>query len=233
MSLRFGILQQSGFTPYTDTYTTAGTYNTNVPAGCTQIVSKCWGVGGTGGGILANTAGHRGGGAGAQCVIKTVINPTVGHAIQIVVGAAKAGTSGDAGSGNDSYVSINSSVVCRAKGGAGASGSTGGLGSTVNGVGDTIYKGGNGANGGVNYSGGGGEGASDSGNGNNASTYNAGSGTSGADGGAGFQDSTWNGGRNGSSPGGGGSGAIATDNSIPVAFTGGGSPAGKIVISYS
>ncbi|OFY37437.1 MAG: hypothetical protein A2W91_15100 [Bacteroidetes bacterium GWF2_38_335] len=185
-------------------YTTNSTFT--VPAGVSQIQVECWGGGGAGGAGGGSNAQGGGGGAGGQYV-KSLIAVSSGSTYNVNVGTG--GTTASA-NGNDSWFLSNSTIL--AKGGQGgtayAGGAAGGVGSTTNGIGDLIYRGGNGANGGAGLSGGGGGGAGSGGNGGNASGITSGTGTAvnGGNGGAGTIANSANGGA-GSIYGGGGGGA--------------------------
>jgi hypothetical protein len=156
-------------------YTSGSSYIINYPDFPVRTEIHCYGGGGAGGGI-SSAMGGKGGGSGGQYSYKNITNMAGILAFRITVGAVKTGTSGNAGAGNDTFVeSYNGTTyteVCRAKGGAGAVGETGGMGATSGGMGDTIYAGGNGADGVddlYTYSGGGGGGAGIIGAGGNAS----------------------------------------------------------------
>lgn len=213
-------------------YTTSGTYTDTIPSNCSTILIECWGGGGAGAGSLVAVSA-RAGAAGGQYAKRTISNPTSGQAISITVAGTKTGTTGNAGSGNDSYVSINSVEQCRAKGGAGATTNTGGLGSTTNGIGDTVYAGGSGAIGSdLAYSGGGGSGANSDRTGQNAVTYIGGNSTrDGGDGGNGglYVESVDNNGVTGIVPGGGGGGAMCGLTSA----IGGNGASGTVKITYT
>ena len=106
-------LGYSAFTPSLAAYTTIGTTNLTVPAGCTQIEMIIAAGGGSGGGIDtgigANINVHAGGGGGAGGVIEQTVNVTAGQSITIVVGAG--GTSGSATNNPDLWQNGSSSSV--------------------------------------------------------------------------------------------------------------------------
>lgn len=94
LSLPVNMLQFAGlsaFTPFLAAYTTIGTTNLTVPAGCTQIEMIIAAGGGSGGGIDtrsgANSNVHAGGGGGGGGVRTLTANVTAGQSITIVVGA--------------------------------------------------------------------------------------------------------------------------------------------------
>lgn len=92
-------LGKSAFSPFLAAYTTVGTTNLTVPAGCTQIEMIIAGGGGAGGGTdTGSGAGnrlHAGGGGGGGGVVNQTISVTAGQSITVVVGAG-----GSAGAGN-------------------------------------------------------------------------------------------------------------------------------------
>jgi hypothetical protein len=215
--------------PQTNTYTTSGTWV--CPAGVTSVQVEAWGGGGAGGGTTTDSTSKGGGGAGGQYAIKQNITVTQGNSYPYVVGAARAGTTGNGLAGNDS--TFNTDVVV-AKGGAGGlayqNGGTAGLGSTANGVGDTVYAGGNGSNGAASSTGGaGGGGAGSGGEGGNASGNTAGTGTAvdGGNGGAGR--TTVGAGNAGTAAGGGGGGGYTTTTTNRNGGTG---ARGQVKITY-
>jgi len=235
MSLIFGILQQPNFTPYSTVYSTPGIFNTTIPSGCTQLIIECWGGGGAGAGIPANTQGNEGGGAAGQYVAKTISSPTVGHTIDIQVAAIRYGTAGSAAHGNSSIVSINSIDICIASGGQSADGAAKGTGSYINGIGDVVYKGGDGANGDPSiYSGGGGGSPIETQNGNSASATTGGASLGGysGKGGDGYSSDYWAG-QGGANYGAGGSGAFTADASISESFVGGYGAQGLVKLSFN
>jgi hypothetical protein len=104
---------KSAFTPSLAAYTTIGTTNLTVPAGCTQIEMIIAAGGGSGGGIDtgigANVNVHAGGGGGGGGVRTLTANVTAGQSITIVVGAG--GDSGDATNNPDLWQSGSNSSV--------------------------------------------------------------------------------------------------------------------------
>jgi len=204
------------------TFTANGTFN--VPAGVYTIVVECWGGGGAGGGTTTNSASRGGGGAGGQYARKQ-FSVVPYQAITVTVGGTKAGGTGDGGAGNDTWFSSNDSNGCVAKGGAGGqahqNGAAKGSGSTTNGVGDIVQKGGDGSAGGTGTTGGaGGGGAGSTGDGGNAAGNTQGTGTAsnGGDGGAGR--STVGNGNPGNNYGGGGSSGYTTSSTDRTGGTG-------------
>ena len=92
---------KSAFTANLQAYTTVGTTNVTVPAGCTAIEFMVLGGGGAGGGIDTGSganAGYHcgGGGGGGGMYVSSNLAVTAGQTITLVVGAAgSAGTGGD------------------------------------------------------------------------------------------------------------------------------------------
>ncbi|CAK0772317.1 MSHA biogenesis protein MshQ [Gammaproteobacteria bacterium] len=216
----------------TDSFSSPGNFSWTAPAGVTSATVEAWGGGGAGGGATGNPA-KGGGGAGGQYASK-VVTVIPGTAYSVVVGVGGTGSTGNGTAGGDS--GFAGSVVV-AKGGAGGggaasnnSGGAGGTGSTLNGVGDTVYAGGNGSNGvstGTGGAGGGGAGSTNAGG--NASGNTAGTGTAngGGNGGAGLTSSGT--GNTGITAGGGGGGGYATSSTNRNGGSGG---SGQVKITY-
>lgn len=232
MRLIKGVLSTSaGATTYTVTRVFTNSVNTRVPANCTSVKFICYGGGGAGAGTTTTT--YKGGGAGGQCAIKTVTSPTADQTLLMAVAVARSGNTGNPAAGNDSYIILNGSEVCRAKGGGSGSNANGGSGSIAGSVGDTIYYGGNGFTA-TSVGGGGGGAAGNGGAGTNATSgtgsagYNDGSNPSGLGGngaavtGAGSPGTTW---------GGGGGGALRTSGTST--YVGGTGAAGAIIVEYT
>ncbi len=154
-------------------YDQPGTYTYVVPAGVDELVVECWGAGGGGSAAIgmagADPAPGAGGGGGAFA--HNVIKVTQGQSFTIIVGAGGAtGTNpytlgdGDGRRGGSSSVSNSSGTLVIAEGGRGATfvklkegGSKGGVGGRfLNCTGSVIHIGGDGADAGADYSGGGG-----------------------------------------------------------------------------
>lgn len=114
-------------------YLIAGTFTFTIPDGVTSISAVCIGGGGGGGGYNAYCAGGGGGGLAYKNNIPVQPNTI----ITIVVGAGGVST----GNGGNSSISINGNVVVSGFGGTAGSASDGVGGS---GIGDTVFKGGNG-----------------------------------------------------------------------------------------
>jgi hypothetical protein len=186
------------------------------------------GAGGSGAGLAG--AGDGGGGAGGQYanVTETV---SAGQFINVFVPGAKIGTNGNGAQGGDAIVDIDATEVLRAKGGAGGTAAAGGIGSVTGGVGDVVYKGGDGAAPDAIYSGAGGGAAGEDGNGVSAVNPNGGNGN-GADSGKGGNShevaSDNFDGFPGENYGGGGGGATALDTAV----LGGDGAQGLVKISY-
>ncbi len=207
----------------TNTFTTSGSWQ--APAETTSITVEAWGGGAAGGG-RGSTSGLSGGGGGGAYA-KATISVTPGNTYNYTVGAVATGGKGNGLDGNPSFWDTGSQV--KAAGGKGGNGTTtGGLGgATIDCVGTTTFKGGDGANG-ATLSGAGGGGAGSSGAGGNATAGVAGVGTStgGGNGGTGVTNADGN---PGSTAGGGGSGASRTTGNR----SGGDGAAGQIIISYA
>lgn len=206
------------------TYTTPGTYYLCTQVGVTYSI-QCWGAGASGRG---GTAGNRnGGGGGGAYAIKSWVSD--GSTLVIVVPSGGSASTTDGNNGADATVD-GATTLCKAAGGKGAATSAGGAGgATADCIGDTKYKGGDGATGEPEgIGGGGGSSAGTGSNGNNGTggDFGGAGGTAVTGGGAGGAGGNAAGGTAGSAPGGGGGGA---DND-----TGGSSGAGangKVIIS--
>jgi hypothetical protein len=139
-------------------YTSPGSFTFTVPQGVTSIIVECIGGGGKGGnatgfGFRAQFA-VAGGGAGGSYAKKT-ISTTPGTSYTVVVGASQNTAGALSGStGNPSYLASGMTNLVYAQGGQGgghqenergyvAVGKAG-YGSTVNSIGDILYRGGNG-----------------------------------------------------------------------------------------
>jgi len=217
----------------TVTYTTSGTWT--APLGVTSATVEAWGGGGAGGGATGNPA-KGGGGAGGQYA-KKVVAVTGGSNYAVVVGAGGVGSTAAGPAGGDSTFATTSVV---AKGGAGGglaatnnSGGTAGVGSVTGGVGDLVYRGGNGSAGIKSSTGGaGGGGAGSTGAGGDASGNTAGTGTAtgGGSGATGLPGGTGADCTNTAAvAGGGGCGGNATNNTDR---SGGSGAAGQVIITY-
>ena len=212
---------------------TAGVAAWICPPGVTSAIIRLWGGGGPGGGLTTDNTTCRGaGGAGGQFVTSN-ITVTPGSSYTYVVAGAVSGNSGTAGNGNTS--TFNNPQVIAVGGVAGQSYQGGfqpGLGSTLGGVGDTVYRGGNGVAGGTAGTGGaGGGGAGTTGNGGDGSGNTGGTGTtlSGGNGGAGR--TTAGNGNAGATAGGGGSGGYSTGSTTDR--LGGNGAIGRAEIMYT
>ena len=205
-----------------------------VPSNVYSIKIDAWGGGGAGAGQSTTGTGGLAGGAGGSHSIST-ISVTPGQIIYWVVGASRTGTSGNAANGNDTWVNelVNSAPTSStdgvlAKGGKSAVGTTAGVGTTTNSVGQTIYRGGSGRVGGVT-SGGGGSGAGTSANGTDATgTAGATAPSGGGNGGSGH--ASGGNGTAGSTPGGGGGGAFKNNT---TSRNGGAGAAGRVILTYT
>ncbi len=205
---------QVSYTLSSITYATAGSYELEIPSTQDTII-EIWASGGKG-----NTGSDGGGGGGGGAYSKYTSNN-----IETLYS-----TLGDYsnGSRNNSWVSGGTNVICFAESGAGGftpsnTGSAGG--SSLEGIGDIKYSGGNGGTRSMLGGGGGGEAASNNSDGNDGSHSTSaaggagGTGTDGADGGHGNGGAAF-------APGGGGGGGY--DNGA----AGGAAGLGKIKITY-
>ncbi len=126
-------------------FTTSGSFTTG--AGTTYLAYELWGGGGAGGGVTAANSG--GGGGAGGCYVCGVIACSPSTTYSYVVGAVRNGVSGaDGPTGNDTTLTIGSTVLT-AKGGAGGvkDNGAGGVGSTTGCIGDTARAGGSGGTG--------------------------------------------------------------------------------------
>jgi len=132
-------------TPELITTTGAGAWTK--PAGITRVLVECWGGGGAGGGCTTNNTGGASG-AGGQYARKTITYESAQQSISYSVAASVAGTTGNGANGNDTTWETN---VVVAKGGTGGlanrTDEVDTLGNTTGGVGDVVYRGGNGGGG--------------------------------------------------------------------------------------
>lgn len=229
------------FTPVTRTFTTVGTVADVPPTGWSNCEIEC--IGG-GAGSIDDPFGDGNAscsGGGGEWSIKYFVTPASGN-FSVTVGAGGARQTGNTGStisgngGGDSFVSYNSSTVCRAKGGsppiAGNSslGGTAGAGGT-GGVGDLKYAGGNGLNVTTSTLGAaGGSSASAAGVGTNATGQSATTAPAGGgDGGAGSTTRNGNGSA-GSAPGGA---AGSPANGVSGSAQGAAGAAGQVILRYT
>lgn len=217
----------------TVTFNSSGSWT--APIGVTSATVEAWGGGGAGGGANGNPS-KGGGGAGAQYA-KKLVTVTGGSSYTVVVGAGGVGSNAAGPAGGDSTFATTATV---AKGGAGGglaaannSGGTAGAGSSVGGVGDLVYRGGNGSAGISSGTGGaGGGGAGSAGAGGDASGNTAGTGTStgGGSGASGMPAATGGACANMAAvAGGGGCGGNATSATNRI---GGSGTAGQVIITY-
>ena len=217
----------------TVTYVTSG--NWTAPVGVTSATVEAWGGGGAGGGATGNPA-KGGGGAGGQYA-KRLVAVTAGSTYSVVVGAGGVGSIAAGPAGGDSTFASNAVI---AKGGAGGglaasnnSGGSAGAGSAIGGVGDLVYRGGNGSagirssTGGAGGGGAGSTGAGGDASGNTAGTGAAAGGGDGADGLPGGNSAACN--NAAAVAGGGGCGGNATSGTNRSAGSG---ARGQVIITY-
>jgi hypothetical protein len=165
----------------TELLTTTGAGTWTKPAGVTEITVECIGGGGAGGGGTANPSGG-GGGAGGQYARSILTYESAQQSISYTVGAGATGGQGDGLAGSNSTWNTNQVVAVGGDGGTGNATSgefaPGGVGSTVGGVGDIVYKGGSGFLGQDDFTtaigGAGGGGAGSTGDGGDAPNFLAG-----------------------------------------------------------
>jgi hypothetical protein len=217
-----------------------GTGNFGLLPNSASTTLEAWGGGGAGGGSTVATDGG-GGGAGGQYAItrKTFqygySNTQGGFGTLITSGSTKAGTTGNGTQGNASAFSTSTVAtnitIASAQGGNGgtANNGAGGTGNTTSCIGDTCFRGGNGATGSASQGGGGGGGAGSGGAGGDTTTQTAGTGTAtgGGNGGTGNPSGANAAGQAGSTAGGGGSGAF----DLNASQTGGTGAAGQLKIT--
>ena len=207
----------------TEIFTTSGSWQ--APEGVTSVAVEAWAGGGAGGGRGSSSGSSGGGGGGAYASGTATVVP--GNAYNYTVGGGGVGGVGNGQDGGDSLWDSGSQIKA-AGGKGGLSATTKGLGGAVSdSIGSTIYKGGDGANGGT-VSGGGGGGGGSTGEGGNATLNIGGAGAS-EDGGGGGSGVTNADGNPGSPAGGGGAGARRTTGNRK----GGDGARGQIKITYS
>ena len=225
----------------TDVFASTSTWT--CPVGVTTVWARCWAGGGAGAGVTVNVGSGSlcgGGGAGGCYAEKTAYAVTPGVSYTVTVAATMSGSTGNGGTGNDTWFDNTTSGVL-ARGGAGGSSPAidnvpgpGGLGSTTGCVGDTVYAGGNGAAGNndntTTFVGAGGGGAGSGAAGSNGSGTAGGGGGSALGGTGGNGRTTQGNGNNGSTYGGGGSGGFTTSTTD---VSGGNGAAGRLELEYT
>lgn len=218
----------------TETFDTSTTWT--APAGVTSVTVEAWGGGGGGGAATGNPE-KGGGGAGGQYARK-VTSVTAGNNYAIIVGGGGPGGVGSNGGAGGDSTFAGTTVVAKGGSGGGWVGVNGGdgaagAGSITGGIGDIVYRGGNGAAGDTdsncNSSGAGGGGAGSGGNGGDASGNTGGTGTATGGGNGGNASNSSSNGGAGNARGGGGAGACAESNTDRSGGAGG---AGRVVLTY-
>jgi len=211
-----------------ETFDSEGSFTWTCPYNIIGTVKvECYGGGAPGSGVPDLLDYVYAGGSGGQYAVAE-LTLSAGGSYSVIVGATKNGIQGNGGHGNDS--TFNADFVV-AKGGRRAIGNIPGLGETTDGIGDTVYAGGDGAAGVVNTGGGGG-GAGSTGDGGDASGStggSAGGGSAGA-GGNGVSGGVTTDGLQGNQAGGGGSGGVRVDSGGAY---GGDGARGLVIISYT
>lgn len=230
----------------TELLTTTGAATWVKPAGITSLTVECYGAGGAGGGGISNPAGGSGG-AGGQYARKIVTYDGAQFSISYTVGAAGVASQGDGLAGGNTTWNTSDVIAVGGAGGTANAGLNqqvpGGVGSTVGGVGDVVYAGGNGSIGeslgpeiNASYGGSGGGAAGSNGNGTTGLISGPGSGGAGGGGfaGNGGDGVSTNGapvnGNPGNIYGGGGSGGATFQAQN---CSGGAGAQGLIRVSYS
>lgn len=205
------------------TYTSSSTIT--VPSGVTSIAVEAWGGGGRGGSRTSGNGAYGGGGGGAYS--RALVAVTPGNTYTITVGSGSTSNSSD---GGDSWFINNTTIL--AKGGKTVPNNTatGGLGGTAAAsIGTLKFSGGNGANGVLTAtSGGGGSSAGTGANGTNGLLTVGGIAPAGGGNGGNGRSSSGNG-FPGLTPGGGGGGALRGSGSP----SGGNGANGQIILTYT
>lgn len=246
--------------PQKSTHTSPNTsQQIKAPIGCTSVSIECWGGGGSGGSVVKEGSfpnGAAGGAGGSYAFGEFEI--TEGQTIYLYVGgggiaSTASSTNGRRINGTQSWVNLVSNTkptslsqgILAVGGQGGQSRHTDailpGIGTTAGCIGEVVFAGGNGATPSLTFyeifnspwfSGGGGGGATYSGNGGNANGIFGGNHTLGSGGGAGGAGRYVSGNGNvGLSPGGGGSGALLQDG-FAGSYLGGNGSAGKIIFYW-
>jgi hypothetical protein len=207
----------------TTTYSSSTTIT--VPMGVTTINVQAWGGGGKGGSRTSGSAGYGGGGGGAYASAN--VSVIGGNTYTITVGSGSTSNSTD---GGDSWFINNTTIL--AKGGKTVPNNTitGGLGGTAAAsIGTIKFSGGNGADGILTISsGGGGSSAGTGANGANGIVTMGGTAPAGGGDGGNGRTSSGNG-SPGLIPGGGGGGALRTSGNP----SGGNGADGQIILTYT
>jgi len=205
----------------------AGTSSFKPQTGDTTTI-KLWGGGGSSAGCNA-LSGKRGGAAGGSYAQSALALSITTYAV--VVAGTRNATANSGAKGNSSTFG-GTMVVAEGGNGSGTADQFGGLGSVSASTGQTLRRGGNGANGDSTYSGGGGGGAGTTGNGGDCQTgglyFGAGTSINGGNGGTARNSASS--GQAGSNYGGGGSGAWRTSSG---SYFGGNGAQGKAEIVFT
>lgn len=178
------------------TYSTPGISDWVCPEGVTTVKVECIGAGGAGSNIVS---GYDNGGGAGGCYASSNITVIPGNTYKVSVASQTTTNTatdqnvvgshsyGEYGQSSSFYVQGGTTHVL-AWGGASAYEDQKGLGDTYGCIGTIQYKGGDGSNSGITYTGAGGGAGGESGNGGNASTSTAGTGngTNSGDGGTGL-----------------------------------------------
>ncbi len=219
--------------PTTVVYDASTTFT--APAGVTSVTASAWGGGGGGGRETGRRATGGGGAGGAFATAVLTVTPSSTYTVNVAGGGA-GGSVADINGSQGGASWFDAVGVLYAEGGGGGTGAAldnqngaGATGSSASSIGDTVVRGGNGAQGNTGASGAGGGGAGSTGAGGDASVGTGGTGTSlyGGDGADGVGDDSD--GADGSTFGGGGSGGNARNRDD---HDGGDGAAGRITVSY-
>ena len=211
-------------------FTDPGTFYWTCPAGVSSLKVECYGGGGSGYAALSREGA---GGAGGQYARIDFV-PLEGREYRVIVAHQTNAQPfpNPFQVGNDSsFLDPVLGYLCVAKGGATGYFTVGGLGSVVNGIGDVVYKGGDGGDAVINsYGGPGGGGAGPNGDGFSYSGVNGGAGNGGLAGKGGDAEGSTDIDNNGVQAGGGGGGA-GVDLYYPDRAPGKGAK-GAVILTY-
>jgi len=216
-------IQSGNAQTVTQTYNSSSTFT--VPTGVTQINVEAWGGGGKGGSRVSSNGSAGGAGGGAYASSTFTVIP--GATYTVTVGT---GSTSNAMPGGDTWFNNNTTILAKGGNSVPSNSVSGATGGDLNDCIGTIRRsGGNGANGGLTFGGGGGSSAVNGSNGNSSTTRLGATITGGGSGGNGRNTSNGNGSPAGI-PGGGGGGCLRLTSG---SSTGGNGGNGRIVITYA